>query len=51
MCHSIYKYAKTNNNYIKDYDKNKESLYLQYCYVNNRYGSAMSQKLPVNKFE
>ena len=51
MCHSIYKYAKTNNNYIKDYDKNKESLYLQYCYVNNRYGWAMSQKLPVNNFE
>ena len=25
ICHSIYRYAKANNKYIKDYDKNKES--------------------------
>ena len=25
VCHSIYRYAKANNNNIKDYDKNKES--------------------------
>ena len=24
ICHSIYWYAKTNNKYIKDYDKNKK---------------------------
>ena len=29
-CHSIYRYAKTNNKYMKDYDKNKKSSYLQY---------------------
>ena len=23
-CHSIYRYAKANSKYIKDYDKNKE---------------------------
>ena len=28
ICHAIYRYAKANNNYIKDYDKNKEFLYL-----------------------
>ena len=30
MCHSIYRYGKANNNYIKNYDENKESSYLQY---------------------
>ena len=28
ICHSIYRYAKDNNKYMKDYDKNKESSYL-----------------------
>ena len=30
ICHSIYPYAKANNKYMKDYDKNTESSYLQY---------------------
>ena len=36
---------------MKDYDKNKESSYLQYWDVNDLYGWAISQKLPVNNFE
>ena len=51
ICHAIHQYAKANNKYMKDYDKNKESSYLKYWDVNNLYGWAMSQKLPVNKFE
>ena len=36
---------------MKDYDKNKESPYLKYLNLNNLYGWAMSQKLPINNFE
>ena len=50
-CHSIYRYAKANNKYKKDYDKKKESSYLQYWDVNSLCGSVMSQKLPLNNFE
>ena len=51
LCHAIHQHAKANNKYIKDYDENKESSYLKYRDVNNVYGWAMSQKLPVNRFE
>ena len=30
ICDPIYQHAKLNNKYVKDYDKNKESLYTQY---------------------
>ena len=34
---------------MKNYDKNKESSYIQYLDANNLYGWTMCQKLPVNK--
>ena len=51
ICHSIHRHAKANNRYMKDYDKNIESSYIQYLDVNNLYCWAMSQKLPVNNFK
>ena len=44
ICHSIYRYVTASNKYMKDYDKNKESPYIQYWNVNNFYGWAVSQK-------
>ena len=51
ICHTIHRYAKPNNKYMKDYGKNKESSHLQYCDVKNLYKWIMSQKLPVNNFK
>ena len=51
ICHVIHWYAKANNKYLKDYDKNKESSYLKCWDVNNLYGWTMLQKLPLNKIE
>ena len=50
ICHSVYWYAKDNNKYVKDYDKNIESYYLKCWDVNSFYGWAMSHKLLVNNF-
>ena len=51
MRHSIYQYVKANNKYMKNYDKNRESSYIRYWNVNNLYGWAISQKLPLNNSE
>ena len=50
ICQSTYRYAKENNKYMKNYDKNIESSFIKYLEANNLYGWAMYQKLPINGF-
>ena len=51
ICHAIHRYARANKEYMKIYDKNKESSYIQYLDANNLYGLSMSQKLCINGFK
>ena len=51
ICHAVHRYAKGNNRYMKNYDKSKESSYIQYLDSNNLYGVVMSEKLPANGFK
>ena len=51
MCQASYRYAKANNKYMKNYDKNKESSFLIYDDANNLYGWSMCKKLPVGDFK
>ena len=51
ICHSIQRYAKVKNKYMKSYNNNEESSYIQYLDANNLYGWAMSKNLPANGFK
>ena len=45
------RYAKANNNYSKNYNKNAEDSYIMYYNANNLYGGAMSSHLPTKDFK
>ena len=51
ICQATPRYPKANNKYMKNYDKNIESSYIEYLDANNLYGWAMFQKLPTNGFK
>ena len=51
ICHAMYRYAKANNKYMKNHNKDKEESFIQYLDANNLCGWAMSQKLPVSGFK
>ena len=50
ISHISKRYAEANNKYMKDYNPDKESTYIQYLDANNLYGWAMSQQLPTHGF-
>ena len=45
------RFAKANNQYMKNFDVKQDSRFLVYLDANNLYGWAMSQPLPVEKFK
>ena len=47
LCHAIHRYAKANNKYMRNYDENEESLFLEYLDANNLYG----KKVGLNHFK
>ena len=51
VCNATLKYAKANNRYMKDYDENIASSFLEYLDANNLCGWPMSEKLPVGDFK
>ena len=51
ICQTSRRCLYGNNKYMKNYNKNIESSYIEYLDANNLYEWEMSQKLPVNDFK
>ena len=50
ITHISKRYAEVNNKYMKNYNPEKESSFIQYLDANNLYGWAMTQQLPTHGF-
>ena len=50
ICHAMHRYAKANNNYMNDYNKDEEESFIEYLDANNLYGWAMSEPLSADGF-
>ena len=46
ITHVLTKSLQANSTYLKDYNENSNSLFLQYLDLNSLYAWPMSQKLP-----
>ena len=51
ITHISKRYAEANNKYMKSYNPEKKSSFIQYLDANNLYGWAMSQNLPTHGFK
>ncbi|CAH3022142.1 unnamed protein product, partial [Porites evermanni] len=51
ITHISKRYAEANNKYMKSYNPDEESTFIQYLDANNLYGWAMSQSLPTHGFK
>ena len=45
------RHSEANNEYCRNYDKNKPKVYINYLDMNNLYGGAMSEYLPYGGFK
>lgn len=50
ITHITKRYAEANNKYMKDFNPEKPSSFIQYLDANNLYGLAMPQRLPTHGF-
>ena len=51
ITHISKRYSEANNKYMKDFNPDKPSKFIQYLDANNLYGWAMSQSLPTDGFK